>query len=1327
MANIPNQNSINEVVTSIVSNMEVTETLIISSIKSINKIADANKKAESGLKSINNLEKVIKSYSAVVSNVIEMLCKDMPNNKSLTDILGRVREIDEMDENHVKEVTRFTVVDAIMQIPTIVNGMFDVLKKASEFKFGYKATRNIRKNIILLKSTIKLLFKEMVDIFSDIVNENDIDKIIKSFVKQPDTINNIVKNNIERTDKNTSIDKSITKTFTKQGQLGLLDVFEKTFSIIGMLNNLQTPNFIVLEARLLKMREALNRVLHHLTAFIDNNITGNVSNQLNEFGVLIGGDQNEKPGLLKTFENIIELIKKSEELNNYTLKLAILNKYGFPVIIETLKSIVKLVVDSGDKRKSSITKLSDEQISKKLERAINNVENIGNLINILCGFAIKTVLFNKFKDSIICSIQSLEQVIDAINNVSIKLTGKFLKSNTIDSIDKVLTSIVKLNKKLAILGPLSIVAAAGALALSICIWALVPLMISLNAFSKFLSKRNVSNISISIVGFGKILGMLLIVSTAIVMLGILTPNILKMSMGVLALIIGFVLLATFIWLSFKFIGKLAVLSIKNMLAFSAVIAILMGTVILAGLVILATVEIYERLENVSAIGKVILFLLGMIALTTVIALLGLALIAIGPVITGSLLGFMQMMALIGVILVTGMLINILAETNLRVEDAKENVSKIFNFIKDLRKQLSDSKDEIGSKRDWKKDKRLLKKVDKTVKEVVDIANKLNYLQTIKIDESAILGNTTQILIFTQKLDDLLSRLVFGRNIDNETNDSNWITRTAGGFFQRGATKRMKKSMKESKKMLSQVDKVILRLSDIGESLITIKDFVLTDKDKTIIEKNIESIFAYIQKVQEKIDKLNGPNIFVTDIIGTTRREIRQARKQKKEYKHSAKSMTQIESIMVSLASITDSLRSIMEFEWNEENNGKLEEKVDLIFKPIKTISKKIENNDISIPNKNVSDQFERLINNINNIIETSKTINSLALEKLTNNVDLISTSLENIVTKINTVNSLDENKLNELTIINDYTVKLVSIIEKLTKTNIDNIKTSSEDIFKYINEITNKNIYKISDENLTNAQNIVNYIETLCSIGNNVLKIKFLDISSIEKYINGLIRIISNVNSLSLSNVSINTDIIKQSIEKLIGINTRLTKQHNSNLNNVVKYIHKLNKEISSIANIDSNGLEKNTNNYIKFVDKVNTMDVKKLETSAKMFEQMSKFSTSIRGDFDRLAEALNENLMPVLEELKEIMEQIPEKLDTGFQNTSASIAATSAPATRENVEAQARRENPNITPEEVKKVVDSRMSEKAKQDATGMISKLDELISLLKGYGGENVVVQTV
>jgi hypothetical protein len=90
-------------------------------------------------------------------------------------------------------------------------------------------------------------------------------------------------------------------------------------------------------------------------------------------------------------------------------------------------------------------------------------------------------------------------------------------------------------------------------------------------------------------------------------------------------------------------------------------------------------------------------------------------------------------------------------------------------------------------------------------------------------------------------------------------------------------------------------------------------------------------------------------------------------------------------------------------------------------------------------------------------------------------------------------------------------------------------------------------------------------------------------------------------------------------------------------------------------------------------------------------------------------------------------MQEIPDKIETGSQNVSASVAATVAPVTRENVTAQVNRENKNLTAEEVDRIVASRMNEKAKADANGLASKIDELISLFKGYGGEHAVVQTI
>jgi hypothetical protein len=146
---------------------------------------------------------------------------------------------------------------------------------------------------------------------------------------------------------------------------------------------------------------------------------------------------------------------------------------------------------------------------------------------------------------------------------------------------------------------------------------------------------------------------------------------------------------------------------------------------------------------------------------------------------------------------------------------------------------------------------------------------------------------------------------------------------------------------------------------------------------------------------------------------------------------------------------------------------------------------------------------------------------------------------------------------------------------------------------------------------------------------------------------------------------------------------------------------------------------------HIALIKQIKSVDVQKLETSAKMFQQMAKFSQSIQGNFKMLAETLAEDLMPILKELKEIMEKVPEKLDTGFANTSASIGAVNAPTTEENVAAQVQRESPNATKDDVDKIVNQRLAERASNDANGVIAKMEHLIGLLQGQNG-TVVVHT-
>jgi Asp-tRNA(Asn)/Glu-tRNA(Gln) amidotransferase C subunit len=241
----------------------------------------------------------------------------------------------------------------------------------------------------------------------------------------------------------------------------------------------------------------------------------------------------------------------------------------------------------------------------------------------------------------------------------------------------------------------------------------------------------------------------------------------------------------------------------------------------------------------------------------------------------------------------------------------------------------------------------------------------------------------------------------------------------------------------------------------------------------------------------------------------------------------------------------------------------------------------------------------------------------------------------------------------------------------------------------------------------------------------------------VEKKIKGMLDAVKNsfdvLNQIATLTIDDKVISVAESFKTTItDINTKLkhaaldlpNHKNVKQLNAIISYVNRLNNGFNGIADTDTESVEKNINNYIKFIDKVNTVEIKKLETSAQMFKQMASFSNSIKGNFEKLAETLAEDLMPILEELKTIMGQVPEKLDTGFQNTSASIAATTAAPTRANITAQVGRENPNLTREQIEKVVDTRLNEKANNEASSPLAKLDELINLLKGTTG-NAIVQ--
>ena len=79
------------------------------------------------------------------------------------------------------------------------------------------------------------------------------------------------------------------------------------------------------------------------------------------------------------------------------------------------------------------------------------------------------------------------------------------------------------------------------------------------------------------------------------------------------------------------------------------------------------------------------------------------------------------------------------------------------------------------------------------------------------------------------------------------------------------------------------------------------------------------------------------------------------------------------------------------------------------------------------------------------------------------------------------------------------------------------------------------------------------------------------------------------------------------------------------------------------ISTNSAKNYENFVSNSIKLLQKINDTDIEKLGTTVKLFKSMAQFSESINGNFEKLADTLNEKIAPLLEELRDLIEGVGE------------------------------------------------------------------------------------
>ena len=742
--------------------------------------------------------------------------------------------------------------------------------------------------------------------------------------------------------------------------------------------------------------------------------------------------------------------------------------------------------------------------------------------------------------------------------------------------------------------------------------------------------------------------------------------------------------------------------------FMSSLAGLLGITLMLGMLLGISFMIYLMVEPAKAIvenyGDLMLMLAGIVPILLAVGAIGMA--GIGAYIA---LAFMPgNVLLIGSFYALFMMISTIANTTLNMEKIRENIGNAKTVI-DMIKSNFGSFSFKGRKA--RQAKRGLRRIKRIVRQIEAIIRQLNRIQGFKLKQRAITKNIDLVW----KTVDQIESEISGR-VDPGV--------VSGPFWKRWKKMaELRRKANNAQRMLARVNRILGQCHRIIQQLNKIQDFKLKAK---AITGNIEKVFAVIDQIEAYLMKgyvKEEPKQYKWYEWGKRLADERRRRQQAaaemlQRIKAGAK-INRAERILLKLTSMTENLEKIQ--------NIKLDKnfilgRIDELFNIIDAIDQHMV--DKSKLPKDKEELVKQAVNTYRQVL--SEEWQALSAKKQFDRVEAILIKTNNIVEVFKTIANLRLNgnavkkKISTLFRMSRDIFDMVMQGDMLTE---EYAKSRSENAKKYIDgksvdwnkqgrmENAYKEQFKYANEHMGMVDTILSKVSEIHTKFSAINKLKIKP-EKTKANVKLLFNTVSEVFTMLMNETfpDVSAEDFNDKFEDYFGLIDAV--------NEKVKGFGEIKKDTVKMQKIM-------LSNYGNFLNKINKIDVEKVKTTTDMFAKMADFSDSIHGDFDKLAEALSSKLLPVLEELKEVMSDVPEKLEQGFQNTSASIAAANGPVTEEGTAAQVKRENNNLTKEEVDKIVRTRMSDYAKSNAGGVTAKLDELLSLLRGYGGSRAVVR--
>jgi hypothetical protein len=1386
--NIVTQKDLAAVITSVCETIDAGSKIVIqmnSAAKTINGVISKNEisKAITGL---NKFQKNIDKYNLIIGSILNTLVK--PNNstaKSFAEFLGAVEEKD--DTGKLTGKTKYTTVEAAQQIPNILASAFKALETMSSPQFIGKSARRIKRNMSVFIKSFDSTVGQILEMFTNMHSKYNMNELLKLLVKSPDVTINTITNDI-KSEKGVDTDNSKTITKTINGKLGLLDGIAQMFTLFAALGQLQPPmRYKKLTKIIDNCAEQIKYIVEkfaELAKSKKDDITA-----LNDFTTKLAGDngitdlvmaiRTTTMQLVQTFNK--NTIKQLSKILGKPNKDGKYDKSSLALFSEIFGNIITYIVND-----VNLNKLSNEQADLpgkfgKVKTAINSINtNIEALIVLGKSLTMVRLLNKRIKNNIelLAALfgilnTSFSNILAAVEENTIAEVNKKIDEvsdefkTTIDKIATLYIAIgdikVKNNKNLNKINLLlnllqqyfgndTITAAINNITpenLNILNTRLDTVVISINKYNTVITsiipvidglmqlKKKLRKGAKSAEYLNKLLNLLIksfeniikfydeiissidetkieksIKQTDIVLSGIKSiikkivsvSAILTLSAGIIASGAAAALLVR--W-TFKIIVKtirtiiLQVNKIKNTVNQSNIVLSSISIILLKLVGISLMLAIYSPIFIAGAIGALI-FNLTFKAVITAIRVVLIAVNRLRNIISRSIINIGLIFLIVSMISASMVFMSISAALTLPLFGkimlfllAYVSITAVITL---LGYGLTFIAPYIAAAIPG------FAVILIMIACLTATALALKALTSLELDTKAIKENIKLILSAAR----LVITGIFDNNIEanTENDDSNKGIWSKIISFIGGTVGTLIKAILSIR---------ILMLTVVSVGIITIiaiqlRIIQMLNLDVNKIKTNVNLVITLVNDIvniifnagkdpsAEKSDKNWLTSIF--EFVGGS---IAKLGVMILSVKFLATSISAIWMILI----LAIQLRILQMFNLEPD---KIRTTVNAVITTVNDIINIIFNGDDTASNEGsergwIMSVIEFVGGSIVNIAKAILAVRVLA-------ISIAAIFLVTILAK--QLSNISKIELSDK--ISDKVTEIINATNNVTATIFgknDDTKIGEPDEKK--KGFLSKIFSGLGDAVLFIAS--IPWLSTaIASVG----------------LVSQLAEHLTTINNVpDVTNIVSKTEAVCNSADMLIKhMTTRPDYGGEVESNSRIDIIDKINQSIQSIGNIEQKQIKKIDkvfDDYSKFIDKVNTVDVAKLENSTKMFAQMANFSNSIKGDFTKLAETLNENLMPVLQELKEIMGVIPEKLDTGFQNTSASIAATTVAPTQETVTAQVNRENPSMTKKEVDNIVQQRMKDYSKTEATGVVAKLDQLIDLLKGYSGENVMVKTV